>query len=62
MPYKNYSDALKNAERRRLEEHDRILEIQRRCYHNNLESERLRMRKKYQFKKECLRLRNILLL
>ena len=62
MPYKDYSDALKYAERLRLEEHEYILEIQRRCYYKHRESEKLRMRKKYHFNKECQRLRNILLL
>jgi hypothetical protein len=61
MPFKNYDDALKYAAKRRLEEYEHIHEIQRRCYHNHIENERLRMRKRYQFKKECQRLRNILL-
>ena len=62
MPFKNYDDALAYAAKRRLENYEHIHEIQRRCYYKHKESEKLRMRNKYQYKKECQRLRNILLL
>jgi hypothetical protein len=66
MPFKNYENALQYqreyARKQKDENYDHILALQRKFYHNHLESERIRMRKKYVFKKECLRLRNILFL
>ena len=61
MPYKNYDDALKYAERLRLENPEYLLAIQRKFYHKHIESERLRLRKKYYYNKECKRLRDILM-
>ena len=65
MPFKNYDDALiyqrEYARKQFNDNYEHILEIHRKCYHNHIESERLRMRKRYKFKKECQRLRNILL-
>ena len=65
MPFKNYDYALKYQLEYYREQckdnYEHILEINRKCYHNHIESERLRMRKKYKFNKECKRLRNILL-
>ena len=40
---------------------DRVVEIRLKFYNNNKENESLRHKKKYLWKKECERLRNILL-
>ncbi len=40
---------------------DRVIEIRFKFYHNNKEKESVRQKKKYLWKKECERLRNILL-
>ena len=66
MPIKNYEDALqyqRDYYRIQKEENsEHLLVLQRKFYHNHIESEKLRLRKKYKFKKECQRLRNILLI